>query len=87
MVYLFACPAPCDREIKVEAKDNIDAIEKIIMAGAIGCRNGDNCQCSCKQANLDMSPIPKEQMRHIVELCMRQEYDTSLGSDQYVARA
>jgi hypothetical protein len=79
MIYSFACPAPCDREIKVEAHDNRDAIEKIITAGAISCRNSDS-HCSCSHARVELSPIPEEQLRHIVSLCMREEEcDASLG--------
>ncbi|MHB9098155.1 MAG: hypothetical protein ACYC5X_10090 [Syntrophales bacterium] len=78
MIYSFACPAPCDREIKVEAHDNLDAVEKIIMAGAISCRNSDS-QCGCSHARVELSPIPEEQLRHIVSLCMREECDASLG--------
>lgn len=74
MNYSFACPAPCNREIKVDANDNLDAIEKMIMAGAISCRNIGN-QCRCKHAHFDMSPIPEEQLRHIVSLCIREECD------------
>jgi hypothetical protein len=79
MTYSFACPAPCSREIKVDANDNLDAVEKIIMAGAISCRNIDN-QCRCKHAHFAMSPIPEEQLRGIVRLCMREECDASLGN-------
>jgi hypothetical protein len=74
--YLFACPAPCNREIKVDASNTCDAVEKIIMAGAISCRNIDN-HCICKQAPFDMSPIPEDQLRRIVSLCMREECDPS----------
>jgi len=35
MTYSFACPVPCNYEIKVDAKNGDDAINKIIMAGAI----------------------------------------------------
>jgi hypothetical protein len=76
MIYSFACPAPCNREIKVDAHDNLDAVEKIIMAGAISCRN-INSQCSCNHAQVDMSPIPEEQLRNIVGLCLREECDSS----------
>jgi hypothetical protein len=48
------------------------------MAGAISCRNIDS-QCSCSRAQVDMSPIPEEQLRHIVSLCMREECEASLG--------
>ena len=39
MTYSFACPVPCDHEIKVHAKNNDDAVNAIIRAGAIRCRN------------------------------------------------
>ena len=86
MIYSFACPAPCNREIKVEAAGNADAVEKIILAGAIGCRNSDN-RCACKQANFSMPPISKEQMRHIIELCMQEGRDASLGRNELSAPA
>jgi hypothetical protein len=79
MTYFFACPVPCNREIKVDANDNVAAVEKIIMAGAISCRNINN-QHSCKQAHFNMSPISEEQLQRIVSLCMREECDASLGS-------
>jgi hypothetical protein len=79
MTYSFACPIPCNRQIKVDANDNVDAVEKIIMAGAISCRNINN-QCNCKQAHFVMSPIPEEQLRHIVSLCIREECNAPLGS-------
>ena len=79
MIYSFACPAPCNREIKVDARDNLDAVEKIITAGAISCRNSDSL-CICNHAQVVMSPIPEEQLRHIVSLCMREECDAALGS-------
>ena len=66
MNYSFACPAPCNREIKVNANDHFDAVEKIIMTGAMSCRNIHN-QCSCKHARLDMPPIPEEKLRHLYQ--------------------
>ncbi len=78
MTYSFACPAPCNREITVDAHDTLDAVEKIIMAGAISCRNGDN-RCVCSHARIDMSPMPEEELRGIVSLCMREEGDAAPG--------
>ncbi len=75
MNYSFACPAPCHREIQVDANDHLDAVEKIILAGAISCRNIDN-QCCCQHARLDMPPIPEEKLRHIVSLCVQEELRT-----------
>jgi hypothetical protein len=45
MTYSFACPVPCDYEIKVYTKNNDDAVNAIIRAGAIRCRNIEkNCR-------------------------------------------
>ena len=77
MNYLFTCPVPCNREIKVDARDNVEAVEKIILAGAISCRNINNRRY-CEQAHFYLSPIPKEQLRYIVTLSMREESDASL---------
>jgi hypothetical protein len=73
MTYSFVCPLPCNREIRVAANNNLDAIDKIIMAGAISCRNSKN-KCICEKAHFDMPPIPEEQLKNIVGLCMREEY-------------
>jgi len=75
MTYSFACPVPCNYEIKVDAEDSDDAIKKIIMAGAIRCRNINN-RCYCEKANHHMPPIKEEQLRNIVRLCMKEECDT-----------
>jgi hypothetical protein len=77
LTYSFVCPVPCSREIRVEAKDNLDATDKIIMAGAISCRNGKN-QCICEKAKFRMPPIPEEQLKNIVSLCIREENDGSI---------
>jgi hypothetical protein len=76
MTYSFACPVPCNYKIKVNAINGDDAINKIIMAGAISCRNSNN-RCHCKKANHNMPPIKEEQLRNIVRLCMREECDVS----------
>ncbi len=72
MIYSFACPVPCSREFKVDAHDNGDAVSKIIMAGAMGCRNIAKL-CSCEQAQFAMPPVTEEELRNIVFLCMREE--------------
>jgi hypothetical protein len=76
MNYSFACPVPCNRKIEVVACDYRDAVDKIIAAGAMRCRNSDN-QCRCEQAHFALSPMPSEQLRHTVSLCMREECDTA----------
>ena len=65
--FSFTCPAPCHREIKVDAYDNLDAVEKVITAGAICCRNAAY-RCNCDQAPFPMSPIPVDELRRIVSL-------------------
>ena len=69
MNYSFKCPFPCNYEIKIEAINDDDAINKMIMAGAIRCRNADN-RCYCEKARHDMPPIADNQLRKIVSLCM-----------------
>ena len=76
MIYSFVCPVPCNYKIRVDAKNDDDAIKKIIMAGAIRCRNVRN-QCHCEKANHNMPPMKEEQLRNIVRLCMKEECDKS----------
>jgi hypothetical protein len=76
MTYSFACPAPCRREFKVDANDNLAAVKKMIRAGAIGCRNRDHRR-RCTLAHVDLSPITEEQLQRIVSLCLREEGDAS----------
>jgi len=71
-LYSFMCPSPCNREIMVEACNKLDAIDKIILAGAISCRNGKN-NCLCEKAHVDMPPITIEQIRNIVSLSISGE--------------
>ena len=72
MIYSFTCPTPCNREIMVEANNSIDAIDKIIMAGAMSCRNSRD-RCTCEKAHLGLPPIPVEQLKKIVSLYTREE--------------
>jgi hypothetical protein len=76
MTYSFSCPVPCTYEIKVDATNGDDAINKIIIAGAMSCRNINN-RCHCEKASHNMPPIKEEQLKNIVRLCMREECDTS----------
>ncbi len=69
-LYCFMCPPPCNREIMVEANSKHDAIDKIILAGAISCRNS-RCNCLCEKAHFDMPPITIEQLKNIVSLSIR----------------
>ena len=76
MTYSFACPVPCDHEIKVHAKDNDDAVNAIIRAGAIRCRNVEK-NCHCEKARVQLPPVTVEQLRRIVRLCMKEESEAS----------
>jgi hypothetical protein len=71
MVYTFACPAPCRRVIKVDANNDDDAVNKIIGAGAINCRNMKDTPC-CKKV-LHLPPLPEKNLKDIVLLCMNVE--------------
>jgi hypothetical protein len=74
MTYSFACPLPCDHEIRVYAKNNDDAVNAIIRAGAIRCRNIEK-DCLCEKARIQLPPVPAEQLKRIVRLCMKEEYE------------
>ena len=71
MVYTFTCPAPCSRLIMVDATNDDDAVNKIIGAGAINCRNIKNTPC-CKNV-LHLSPLSEKELREIVRLSMNVE--------------
>lgn len=77
MTYSFACPVPCDYEIKVYAENNDDAVNAIIRAGAIRCRNIEQ-NCHCEKSRVHLPPVTAEQLRSIVQLCMQEECDVSI---------
>jgi len=55
----------------VDARNSLDAVDKMLRAGAMGCRNIEN-RCACEEARFDLNPIPQEQLRNLVGLCMRE---------------
>jgi hypothetical protein len=61
MKYSFRCPAPCNYEIKVDAKNDDEAVERIITAG----------EAHRMQAHPDMPPMTQEQLRNIVQSGMK----------------
>ncbi len=71
MVYTFACPVPCHRVIKVYADTDDDAVNKIIVAGAMSCRMAN--QKYCEKGRHKMPSLPEEQLREIVRLSMEAE--------------
>jgi len=74
MTYSFVCPLPCTYEVKVHANSKDDAVNAILKAGAISCRNMEK-QCRCEEARIEMPPFTNEQLRVVVRLCMEEEFD------------
>ena len=72
MTYTFSCPAPCSRVIRVEARDDEDAVWKIIKAGAMTCRNRGS-DSPCDTTHPIMSPLPERQLTDVVRLSMQAE--------------
>lgn len=72
MTYTFSCPAPCSRVIRVEARDDEDAVWKIIKAGAMTCRN-QRSDGPCDSNHPVLPPLPERQLRDVVRLSMRAE--------------
>ena len=79
MIYSFLCPFPCNRKIEVDAKDHPDAIDKMLRAGAMRCRNGENRRI-CERATLALNPMPEEQLKCLVGLCLQEEEDRTVTS-------
>jgi len=71
MVYTFECPAPCSKVIMVNATNDDDAVNKLIRAGAINCRNIKNASCCNKVPHL--CPLTEKELQGIVRLCMTVE--------------
>jgi|MudIll2142460700_1097286.scaffolds.fasta_scaffold69866_2 hypothetical protein len=72
MIYSFVCPIPCNHETKVFAEDEDDATMKLVMAGALRCRNAKYL-CHCEKAQRNMYRISEENLKKIVRTCMREE--------------
>ena len=70
MYYSFTCPLPCNYKIRVDAENRDDAVRKMMTAGAMSCRNLAN-HYYCEQSNLNLYPIPEEELRNAVNLRMR----------------
>lgn len=71
MVYRFACPVPCRRVIQVYANTEEDAIDKIIVAGAMSCRMAN--KRACEEGRHRMPSLPEDRLREIVRLSMETE--------------
>jgi hypothetical protein len=55
MKYSFKCPGTCNYEVKVEAKNDDEAVGKIIKAGEV----------HRKEAHPDMPPMTEEQHENL----------------------
>jgi len=72
MTYTFSCPAPCRQVIRVDARNDDDAVGKLIKAGAMTCRNRASDD-TCDTTRPVMSPWTDLQLRGVVRLIMRAE--------------
>jgi predicted small metal-binding protein len=61
MKYSFTCPGPCNYEIKVDAKDDQEAIGKIMTEGVE----------HAKKDHPDMPPMTEEQMKSMIRTGMK----------------
>ena len=71
MIYTFVCPIPCRRIIKVYADTEEDAIDKIIVAGAMSCRMAN--KRACEEGHHRMPSLPDGRLREIVRLSIEME--------------
>lgn len=75
MTYIFACPIPCDRVIRVDANNVDEAVKKIVRAGGMACRSGES-PSSCGEDHPQMSPLSERRMRELIEFAMKEEDGT-----------
>ena len=61
MKYSFTCPAPCNEKIEVDAQNDTEAIEKLLVAG----------KAHAKKAHPDMPPMTDEQMKSMLKAGMK----------------
>jgi len=72
MSYIFTCPIPCNRVIRVDANDADDAVRNIVKAGGMACRNGES-PGSCGESHPQMSPLPERRLKDLVRFIMKEE--------------
>ncbi len=61
MKYSFKCPAPCNYEIKVDAQNDNEAVDKIMAAGKV----------HAKSAHPDMPPMSEQKMKDMFKAGMK----------------
>jgi hypothetical protein len=69
MIYSFLCPMPCNHEILIDAENDDDAVTKLMLAGALRCRNA-RYRCRCEKSKHDASPMSEAELRRTVSMCM-----------------
>jgi hypothetical protein len=61
MQYSFKCPAPCNYEIKVDAQNDDEAVNKLMAAGKV----------HVKDAHANMPPMPEQKMKDMFKAGMK----------------
>ena len=61
MKYSFTCPAPCNYEVKVDARDDDEAISKLMAAGKV----------HAKTPIPNMPPMSEQQMKDMLKSGMK----------------
>jgi len=69
MIYSFICPIPCNHQILIDAENDDDAVTKLMLAGALRCRNAQY-GCHCEKSKHYMSPMSEADLRRTVMMCM-----------------
>lgn len=70
MTYLFVCPYPCDREIIINADNDQEALDKIMVAGALSCRKPSGLDV-CRETH-SLCLLTEAQIKDVVRLCLRE---------------
>jgi predicted small metal-binding protein len=61
MQYAFTCPAPCNHEMKVDAQNDDEAINKLMTAG----------KAHAKEAHPNMPPMTDAQIKNMLKAGMK----------------
>jgi predicted small metal-binding protein len=61
MKYAFKCPSPCNHEIKVDAQNDAEAMNKLMAAGKV----------HAKGAHPNMPPMSEQQIKDMLKAGMK----------------
>ena len=61
MKYSFTCPAPCNYEVKVDARNDDEAMNKLMAAGKV----------HASEAHHNRPPISEQQMKDMLKAGMK----------------